>query len=339
MNNNIIINNNLNFNKNPSTLQSFLTIEKTFSDYKDNQFIVFSSLNNKSYLIYINEDKISLKLCSLNSFEIKEFPNIHLKTIQCIKYYRNKNKDIIITSSKDNSIKIFDFNNCNLMCLIQIKNVGDYDDYNENYWIYSLVMITIKDYNYIITSNFWDSYLKIFNFQGQLIEDNFCKHDDKSHTFFINYYYNKKKNKYYFIKNNGHPSSVTSYYENSQKFHTYNKVFAYNNIIYENENVTYLILANRFTLYIYDFFKADLLNSISFKEEHELLCTLLWNNKYVIAGGADTNLYVIDIQKGILIKSYNLPHNNDIFTLDKIIIDNKEYLLSQDLDGYIKIWK
>lgn len=337
MNNNII--NNMNFNKNPSTLQSFLTIEKTFSDYKDNQFIVFSSLNNKSYLIYINEDKVSLNCCNLNSFEIIKLKKIHLKTIQCIKYYRNKNKDIIITSSKDNSIKIFDFNNCNLKCLTQIKNVGDFDDYNENYWIYSLVMITIKNYNYIITSNFWDSYLKIFNFQGQLIEDNFCKHNDKSHTFFINYYYNKKKNKYFFIKNNGHPSSVTSYFENSQKFHTYNNVFAYNNIIYENDNITYLIFANRFTLYIYDFFKADLLNSISFKEEHELLCSLLWNNNYIIAGGADTNLYVIDIKNGILIKSFNLPHKNDIFSLDKIIIDNKEYLLSQDLDGYIKIWK
>ena len=337
MNNNII--NNLNFNKNPSNLQSFLTIEKTFSDYKDNQFIAFSSLDNKSYLIYINEDKVSLNCCSLNSFEIIEFKKIHLKTIQCIKYYRNKNKDIIITSSKDNAIKIFEFNNCNLKCLTHIKNVGDYDDYNENYWIYSLVMITIKNYNYIITSNFWDSYLKIFNFQGQLIEDNFCKHNDKSHTFFINYYYNKKKNKHFFIKNNGHPSSVTSYFENSQKFHTYNNVFAYNNIIYENDNITYLIFANRFTLYIYDFFKADLLNSISFKEEHELLCSLLWNNNYIIAGGADTILYVIDIKKGILIKSYNLPHNNDIFSLDKIVVDNKEYLLSQDLDGYIKIWK
>jgi WD40 repeat protein len=337
--NNTNVNNNFYFYNNPSELKSFLTLKNTFSDYKDNQFIVFSCLNNKSYLIYINEDKVSLNCCNLLSFEIKEFKNLHLKLIQCIKYYRNKNKDIIITSSKDNNVKIFYFDDGNLNCITQIKNVGDNDDYNENFWIYSLLMITINNYNYIITSNFWDSYLKIYDLKGNLIENNFCKHNDKSHTFYINHYYNKKTNKHFFIKNNGHPSSVKAYTQNSKEFNTYNKVFAYNNIIYENNNITYLIFSNRFTVYIYDFFKADLLNAIAIGGENELLCTLLWNEKYIISGSSNTNLYIINIKNGQLIKTYNNCHNNDIYSLDKIRCDNKFYLFTQDLDGDIKIWK
>ena len=64
----------------------------------------------------------------------------------------------------------------------------------------------------------------------------------------------------------------------------------------------------------------------------------LWNEKYLFAGANDHQIKLYDLINGKFVKLYK-EHTSAVCTLEKIV-HNKygECLLSQALDGKIKIW-
>ena len=104
-----------NFNTNPNNLNLIYEINDSHSSNRDNQFILFKSNFNKNFLIYINKDKVSLTCFDLDTKNIKEYKNIHSKTILSLRYYKKEKKDLILTSSLDNSVKLYHFNLYNMI--------------------------------------------------------------------------------------------------------------------------------------------------------------------------------------------------------------------------------
>ena len=334
----------INFISNPQNLKQFFTLQNAFSNSGDNQYIII-----KIYLIYISKNNNkNLECFNLESFSIiKEYENIHLKTIRVIKYYTKENKHLIITTSKDNSLKIFEFNenNQNIQCLIHIENIGDKPfDENNNFLLDSVLMLTIEKKDFIITNNWEDKYLKIYDFEGKLINKKFCEHSHKGKTFYIQYYHNLKQNKYYIIKHssiNLYNSIISYNYETGKQFHIYGKeIYANNCIIKEINNKDCIIFGDRFkkNYCVYDFNEDNILLQI-IKLEYDPICILFWNNNYVISGTDYNFIQIIDIKENKVGKIIKGNHKNLVFTIDKVNINNKEYFFSQEVNGNIKIWK
>ena len=330
----------INFNSNPKNLKEFFTVQNAFSNSGDNQFVII-----KIYLIFISKKKFNLECFNLESFSIiKEYENVHLKTIRLIKYYIKENKHLIITTSKENSLKIFDFNenDQNIQCLIHIKNVGDVPfDENNNFLLDSVLILTIENKDLIITNNFDDKYLKIFDFEGKNLNKKFCEHSHKGKTFYIQYY--QKQNKNYIIKHSSINlySSIISYnFETGKKYHSYGKeIYANNCIIKEINSKDCIIFGDRFkkNYCVYDFNEENILLNI-IKLEYDPICILFWNDEFVISGTDHNNIQIINVVNKE-IKIINGNHKNLVFSLGKVKIKEKEFFLSQEVNGNIKIWK
>ena len=331
-----------NFNSDPNNLNLIYDINESHCSNRDNQFIVFKSNFNKNYLIYINKDKVSLTCFDLETKNTKEYKNIHLKTILSLRYYTKDKKDLIITSSNDNSVKIYHFNIYNMMCVCEIKNIIETKSENENFPINSVLFVFYNNNDYIIISNMEENYLKIYDMKGNLIKNNFCKHFDDGRTFYIQYFYNYKNKKHFIIKLNTYPSySIRSYnFEDGIEYKTYSKVSALNCIIQEINNIINIIFSDFWNgiIYFFEFDSGELLKEITLENQPNLNCLLLWNYNYIISGGYEKNIYIIDINKK---KETNVFKNKQcewICTIDKISFNKKEYLITQDLDGIISIW-
>ena len=330
----------INFNSNPEKLKEIFTVQNAFSNSGDNQFIII-----KSYLIFISKKKFNLECFDLNSFVlIKEYENVHLKTIRLIKYYLKENKHLIITTSKENSLKIFDFNenNQNIQCLIHIKNVGDVSfDENDNFLLESVLLITIENRDLIITNNFEDKYLKIFDFEGKIINKKFCKHSNIEKTFYIQFYH--KNNKNYIIKHSSISlyHSIVSYdFETGEKFHSYgNEIYANNCVIKEINSKDCIIFGDRFkkNYCVYDFNEENVLLKI-IKLKYDPICILFWNDDFVISGTDHNYIQIINVVNEE-IKILKGNHKSLVFSLGKVKIKEKEFFLSQENNGNIKIWK
>lgn len=64
----------------------------------------------------------------------------------------------------------------------------------------------------------------------------------------------------------------------------------------------------------------------------------LWNNKYLIVGSSDHQIKLVDLKLGKIAQTFK-EHTGKVCTVEKI--ESKKYgecLLSQGLDGKIKLW-
>ena len=338
LNNNLIIKKKyISFDFNPINLQLITNIE-SWNYNLDNQFVIYEE-KNKYYLVYKNKDKKSLNIIDINSTIIlKELKNIHKLEIYCIRHYIKNNNNIIITSSMDNCIKIFDFTN-NYKLILEIKGICNSKKFYYNK-IFSVLLLSDNNNDYVISCNRNENYLKLFDFKnGNLLKNNFCE-DYVNGVDYIESYYDEKLNKNFIIKSNKVNPCISSYYfETGKIYHEYNNLSACNVIIKNIKEIVSLLFINTYSqiLFIYDFHKGILKNQIKLK--NELNCLLIWNEKYIISGGEDYIIHIIDIEKNEEIKQFK-NHNNFVYNLDKVKINNDEYLISQGYweDG-IKIWK
>ena len=320
-----MINNSIN-------LLSFFNIP-SYSNGLFNELCVFNSIYNKHLLICKTQDKNGLIFFDLILFNIiKKIDNLHQDGILCIKHYLKNNKDIIITSSWDNVMNIIDVNK-NFEIIKIIKNIGD-NDYNGDYSIYSFVLLN----DYIITNNYDDNYLKIFDY-------NSCKYiknifPQLKGIGYIESYYDKNKNKNYIITCNRdyYNSYVRSYsFEDECLYQIYTNRVVYNIEINDIKKKINIIFSSFDKILFYDFHNGDCLDILEFNNYK--FNTILFLNKEYIISGENKEIIIINIKKKKIIKKLEC-HQNEIFNLKKLKINNYEYLFTQAI-GYDKIiiWK
>ncbi len=330
--------------KNPIELTSIKNLNSV-SYSLDNQFTIFTSNNIKKYLISF-KDETSLDIFCLNDLSLKlSVSNIHKDTILCIKHFTKKRKDYVATSSKDNSIKIFEFTEKEEFNLImEIKNVSD-NQINNNIFSF-LIFTSLNEDDILISSCYDDNCLKLFKLEDKnalVINNNFCV--DKKGVQYIEKYIDNKNNKIFIITSNNYLFNpcVKSYnFDDGSEYHVYNNVFADNVEIYEINNILTIFFAKYDSnlIFMYDFHEGNLLNKIELKDNLKLFCVLLWNEEILLCGGEDKKIHIIDIENKNEINNGLEGHEDWVFSLKKIKGPNGEdMLISQGFnnDG-IRIW-
>jgi len=315
------------FNNSPEKIDFFKKLNvKCFSFDIYNQFCVISS-KNKCLLVYKN--KKNLEYIDLKKNSISEIISVYDDNIITIRYFKKNKDNLIITSSYDNCIKIFNVKNWDL--LVNIENVGDNKDYNIN----SVLLIEDNDSNSnIISCNYNDSYLKLFSFKGEFIKK-FCNCGNG--VVFIDFY---KENNDIFIITCG--NTISSFnYENGQLYQKYKEIETTNSLIKNINGIVSLIFAESYAnkIYVYDFHEGTLFNIIKLNKSIQLNCLCFWNYDYLISGGEDNKIYIIDYKKNKIVKTL-VGHIGSVYTVLKFKLDEEEYLISQGegSDG-IRLWK
>ena len=299
---------------------------KCFSFDLFNQFCVISS-KNKCLLVY--KDKKNLEYIDLKKNSISEIINVHNDNIISIRHFKKNKDNLIVTSSYDNCVKVFNVKNWDL--LLNIENVGDNKDYNIN----SILIIEDNDSNSnIISSNYNDPYLKLFSFKGEFIKK-FCNCGNG--VVFIDFY---KENNDIFIITCG--NTISSFnYENGELYQKYKEIETTNCLIKNINGIVSLIFAESYSykIYVYDFHEGTLFNIIKLNKNIQLNCLCFWNYDYLISGGEDNKIYIIDYKKHKIIKSL-VGHIKSVYNVMKFKLDDEDYLISQGegRDG-IRLWK
>ena len=110
-------------------------------------------------------------------------------------------------------------------------------------------------------------------------------------------------------------------------------------IVYESNEQQILIESDgNGYIRMWDFHKANLIKSFFTNYLVNLRGICLWNEKYLFAGASDHQIKLFDLINGKYVKFYK-EHISSVCTLDKIKSSKfGECLVSQGLDGKIKIW-
>ena len=313
------------FKSNPLEFNIILNIYKKISE--GNNCIYFITF--KKYLIFSTNQ--NLILFNLQTFTfIKEYENILEGAMKYIKYYQKGNKDLIILSTINNNVSIFEFceNNLNLHCIFNIKFNDD------RTLIHSIIILTFENIDYIIISDYFNRYLKVYNILGECVRENFC--EDEECVVYLKHYFSVKSNKHYIIKHT--IETVRSYeFEKGNQYHIYAKLFSYNCVVKLINEKEYIILADNENgeVFIYDFNEDyNLFKKISiYNTDNELNSLLIWNDNIIISGGNNGLLHFFDLEKEQEIKVFKIKNSKNIYFINKIKIDNKEYFIYQEKDN------
>ena len=297
-------------------------------------FAVFKSLKGEVILAYPTKDK-SLELFDLEKQTlIKSIKNAHSSDIYCCRHFVDikSNTDLLITSSYDRSLKIWNLEN-NDTPILTIENA------HSNGFSFSPCILSNEKLseNYII-SGADDEYIKIFDFKGKFLEKQIKVGD------YVNYldtYYDVNKSKIFIINGTSRGLKVhdfddcsvyQSYIEKEPSPHAY--IILYKN---ENKNRMELIDADmKGFIKIWDFHTAKLLKTIKMETIVNGIC--LWDNRYLATSGRDTNIKLVDLRSKKIIKKLN-GHEKETLSVKKINLSKYgDCLVSLDRSGMIKLW-
>ena len=318
----------------PMNIQFYKNLSNdSYSNYwLDNTIAVFKSIYEIIYLIFSNKNKSIIFYNIIDEKIIKEIKNAHNYYITNFRHYLDKinKRDLLMSiSADDRNIKIWNINNSE--CLLNIKNI-----YN-NGFLYSACFLNDNNQNYIITSICdFPSPIKVFDFNGIKIKEINDSCDD---TGLIDIYYDYKLYNTYIVT--GNRGYIKSYnYRDYQIYHKYQDNILSNyidSIIFIKNEIIKMIGSCGGNIIIWDFHSGILLNRIKFKN-----CLLkgisLWNNNYLFIGCENSEIILIELNKGIIIKTLK-GHNQFVLTIKRIIhpIYGK-CLISQGIDDKINFW-
>ena len=277
-----------------------------------------------------NEYNIIIYNLSLNKITNK-INNAHSNEIYKIKhYYQSFSKNhILLTSSLDKSIKLWNISINNILNILTINNCFDGDNQ-------SPFCIMFKNINFFIFGGSRDKKKNIWNENGKLIGP--IEKSNLNYGRFIETTY--IKNKPYILLSGEYHCECFDYDNNNIKIYKNNNgnncEHDIINLFNKNNNI-YLIDGDYGgNISIFDFISTNLIKTISIGNYICALCSL--NEKYLMAGGYNKIIKVIDMDNYSVIKEYS-GHNNIIYLIKKINIPNKgEFIISLDTES-IKIWK
>ena len=297
-------------------------------------FAVFKSLKGEVILAYPTKDR-TLELYNLEKETlIKSIKDAHSSDIYCCRHFVDikSNTDLLITSSYDKSLKIWNLEN-NDTPLLTIENA------HSNGFSFSPCILSNEklNENYII-SGADDEYIKIFDFKGKFLEKQIKVGD------YVNYldtYYEADKKKIFIINGTSRGLKVhdfddcsvyKTYYEKEPSPHAY--IILHNN---ETKNRMELIDADmKGFIRIWDFHSAKLIKTIKMETIVNGIC--LWDTRYLATSGRDTNIKLVDLKSKKIIKKLS-GHEKETLSVKKINLSKYgDCLVSLDRNGIIKLW-
>ena len=297
-------------------------------------FSVFKSLKGESILAWATKSK-TIELYDLEKeVPIKTIKNPHTDNIySCGHFVDTKtNSDLLITSSYDKSIKVWNIDNTD-------TPIVSIEEAHSNGYIFTPCILShpkLKE-NYIISAAD-DEMIKVFDFNG--------KFTDKKLRFdgYINLlttYYDKKEEKFYIIDANSRNVEVFNFEDLSTYKYYKLKIDCTHSyvVIYEDEvnNKTKLIDSNmKGFIHIWDFHTTECLKTIAIASFVNGIC--LWDERYLISTGKDKEIKVIDLQEGKVIRKLT-GHQRETLSVHKIqLAKYGDCIISNGKDGILKLW-
>ena len=309
--------------------------------FSDNEFIIFKSLNNKYYLVYVNK---SNSIIAYDIFENKIFLEIEQErkiTTSCFSHYRdnNKKRDLIMSIEPiSNDIKIWNFTK-------NFQLIRMFHKINKHGYLNTANFFTDDNIIYIMTSNHRYTGknvepIKIYDLKGNKIKE---LKDSNENVSFLDSYHDRKINKKYIIAAFSRYIRVYNFNENSiynvykDKYNPFHR----NVIVNDNDDKLTKLIESSSDGYIriWDFHKAKLIKRILINNNKESVFGFcLWNNECIFAGVKDDivllNINTEEIYSRkdygksniIVIKKLNHPEFGECF------------LTKSKGDHLIKIW-
>ena len=335
LNDNVNLINNFKF-ENGDKLKNINVISNDLNITFLKSVAVYSIIKNNETLYEIaypdnkNGFNIIIYNIILNKIQNK-ISNAHSNNIHKIKHYYDKNKKyhILLSSSADKSIKLWNISSNPISNILTINNCFDGDNY-------SPFCLMFKEEMFYICGGSRTEKKKIWSQNGNLI-GNIEKSNLNYGCFIETTYIN---NKIYILLCGNYHSECLDYDDNTIKTYKHNK----NNFnsrqdiinLFKKNEIIYLISGdNSGFIYIFDFMTTNLIKEIKLEGTVYSICSL--NEKNLIAS-SNKLLCIIDMDKYSISGKYS-GHDNTIMGIKKIRIPDKgEYIISYDSKS-IKIWK
>ena len=298
-------------------------------------FALFKSLKGDAILSWATDEK-TIELYDLEKeTPIKAKKDAHTKDIYCCRHFIDKktNSDLLISSSYENSIKVWNVDNMDAPIVMVDKP-------HSSGFIFSCCILSHEklNKNYILSSADNDA-IKVFDFNGKFIKEGI---KFNGYINLLSTYYDKKEDKFLVIDANSRNIEVFDFNDLSKSYRYFKlKIDCVHSffIIYENENTNQVQLIdsnmNGF-IHIWDFHTAECLKSIPIETAINGIC--LWDNQYAISTGKNKQIKIIDLNEGKVIRSLEF-HTKDTLSVQKINLTKYgDCLISHGLDKCLKLW-
>ena len=277
-------------------------VEKACRIYlNDNNFITFDTMYNQKFLVY------GTKNLSIHFYDLKEekvtrrISKAHEQYITNFRHaYDNiYTRDLLLTVSDQlKNIKVWDVKN--LDCLVNIRKAY------ENGFLFSACVLVEQQskINYIISVNHNHEFIKIFDFEGKLI-NTINNSQDKS--VLVDTFYDGYKKKSYIIVLN--EQNIVSYDFDTktifQNYHENNTNSIHTDFILYTKGKEVNIIESDTSGYIriWDFYTGLLSNKCLVGKKSKLRGMCLWNQNYLFVGSDDKQIKLIDLPNGVKIDS------------------------------------
>ena len=323
---------NININNfNPQNLNYIKQISSNYGCsycYCYDSVCFFISKNNEYVLSYIDSSYKSIIFYDINNNnEIKKFNNAHDNNICTIKHYPYDQYDIILSTSYNNDIKLWNYNEG-----INILTISKIYDNNTN--VYSGCIIFDKN-NFNIFCTGCQNYIKIYNQTGEFIK-NIGNNND------IRYYIDSSEiedKKYILV--GGNKGIQTFNYPELNEYYTFiegNDTQYHNEakIIKINNNYNLIDTGNFNYIKIWDFINKNLITKIN--SNSQLYGYMIINNRYLFIGSDDNQIKEFDLEKKIIIKNIN-KHTSYVIGIKPVKDKNgNEFIVSYGGDNNIYLW-
>ena len=256
--------------------------------------------------------------------------NAHENGILQIKhyYYSSDNIHLLLTSSKDKSVKLWNICSEQIYCFLNIKNCFD-GDFRSPF-----CMMFIND-DYYIFGGSYEGKKNIWNKKGVLI-GNIEKSNLNVGAFIETSYID---NMPYIILSGQYHSESYDYSNNNLKMYSSKNnneehIIAH---LFKNDNIIYLICGDLGGMVIiFDFMTTNEIGSISVGGSIYSLCSI--KEKYILVGKFNGELAVIDFDNKSIVKKYQ-AHKKYVAGIEKFKTqDSQEFIITYD-SGEIKIWQ
>jgi len=288
-----------------------------------NCFCVFNK-NQNNFIAYPTFD-YSIEIYDISLNTISQSLKGHSNKIWGIKAVKSSFYNILISSSSDKSVRVWNVNSESFDLILVVKECHK----SEN--IYSCCVLN----NILITSAFNEEKMNIFDFNGNLLN---TIGDEKSKTYSIDFWKDNKNGIFYLVNANNNDIKLYDIFDGKavRTFKNSEDHYAFNIIDISNES--YLIESNSGGINVWDIYTAKLTKKIG--SQNQLIGIISWSAmKTIAASWDDGEIKVVSLIAGNINSSIRGDHLNYVSTVQKFNHHlYGESLLTGGWDNKICLW-
>ena len=334
------------FNKNPNLKFKQILLSTNDNKGLNDIFEIFSPINSNDYFLASpNKNSYNIDIFNIITNQLINSIKAHNNHITVIKYYttKNKTKEYLLSTDRDNIIIIHEITNNNYTLLQKDLKKSTKGCINS---------CLIIDNNYLVISYDNKCYTKIFLLENLTFWKN-VQNSQKYCTNFLNFW--KKNEKIYIIEcSNGH--TPVNLLENDELYIDFTwGEFEYSKnyscvVTKDSKDLEFLYVAssngsisiwnlNAKEIYAILNVNENVRNLISYKKIY-LRCIIQWSQRYlIVCSYYNKGLKILDIEQLKFVSNIYGKHEGGVICVKKFMHPTLgECLLSAGEDGNIILW-